>query len=156
VKEIPLTQGQVALIDDEDYELVSQYHWYAQKNAHNFYAKAHRPENHDSIISMHSLIMGAKPGQQVDHKNSNACDNRKENLRFCTGSQNKQNQKSYYGTSKYKGISWVKRVSKWEARILVNGKKLFLGLFSDEIEAAKAYNNAAQDYFGEFAKINIL
>jgi hypothetical protein len=103
--EILLTQGQVALIDDEDYNLVSNYNWYANKDGRTFYAATKiRQKGKRTTISMHRIIMGAKIGQQIDHTNGNGCDNRKENLRFCTNSQNQQNRHNQLrGTSNYKG-----------------------------------------------------
>jgi hypothetical protein len=109
---------------------------------------------------MHRLLVEVNLGQEVDHINGNGLDNRKENLRVCTKSQNLGNQKKtkLYGgvatSSKYKGVSWDKRVQKWVAKIGINGKRVYLGLFEDEEKAAEAYNKAALEYFGEFALLN--
>lgn len=105
---------------------------------------------------MHRFITNAPKELEVDHINGNRLDNRKENLRICTKSQNLRNQHKTCGSSKYKGVSWRVRANKWESRIYVDGKKLFLGLYSDEEDAAKAYDKAAIQHYKEFAKTNIL
>ncbi len=151
--EILLTQGKVALIDDEDYELVSQYKWYAH-NRHGYWYATHTDNKNKKVISMHRLIMGVPKEKLVDHQNRNTLDNRKENLRICTRSQNLMNQKRVNGTSKYKGVFWYKRHSKWNAYISFNKKRLHLGYFENEIDAAKAYDKKAKELFGEFALSN--
>lgn len=103
---------------------------------------------------MHNLVMGSKEGLIVDHVNGNGCDNRKENLRFCTESDNCKNRHNTWGKSIYKGVSWEKRYHTWISRIYVNHKSIYLGSFKDEIDAAKVYNKAAAEYFGEFARLN--
>lgn len=152
---IPLTQGKAALVDDEDYELVSQYKWCAVKDGNTYYAQSWLyVDGKKTTIRMHRIVVGAIKGQQVDHKNGNGLDNCKENLRLCTTTQNSMNQRSNGGTSIYKGVNWKKTENCWEAGIRVGGKRKFLGHFKEEIEAAKAYDSAALEYFGEFASIN--
>lgn len=150
--EIPLTQGQVALIDDEDWDLVSEFKWFAQKDKKTYYARrANRPK-----VLLHRFILQAKVGQKVDHIKGNWLDNRRENLRIATSSQNQWNQQAYSqrGSSKFKGVSLYRPYSKWLACIRVNNKRIHLGYFKDEKEAALAYNEAALEYFGEFARLN--
>lgn len=153
-----MTQNQVVLIDDEDFSNLSEYNWYVSydNNGHCEARTNFTIDKKQKHISMHRFITNAPQGLEVDHINGNGLDNRKENLRICTKSQNLRNQHKTCGTSKYKGVSWRVRANKWESRIYVNGKKLFLGLHSDEVAAAIAYDKAAMQYFGEFAKTNIL
>lgn len=160
MKEISLTQGKFAIIDDEDFELVSKYKWYAQLAANGFWyaVSSKHPQ-----IQMHRLILGLKPGdgEQVDHANRNSLDNQRCNIRLCTPSQNMANTKKYSGgradfwglNSKYKGVS-RNRPGKWHVQIQVNGKTIHLGSYSDEMVAAQVYDDAARDYFGEFARCN--
>jgi hypothetical protein len=155
MKEVILTQGQMALIDDEDYELVSQYKWYAHKYKHAFYAQTSAYKNgKQKTIKMHRLIMKAQSKQQVDHINHNGLDNRRANLRLCTNAENQHNQQKTRGTSKYKGVAWCNSRKKWETTIHVNGKNLHLGRFSLEEDAARAYDKAAKKHYGEFAGCN--
>jgi hypothetical protein len=105
---------------------------------------------------MHRLIMGAEPGQEIDHINGNGLDNRKENLRVATRKENQQNRHITWGNSTYKGVYWEKQKNKWRARIFVSGKCVHLGFFLTEKEAAVAYNQGAIKYFGSFACLNII
>jgi len=155
MKEIPLSQEKIAIVDVEDYEVVSQYHWYTRKTSHNFYAVTHiYQDGKRTTLAMHQLIMLSYFGQQVDHINGNGLDNRKKNLRVVTHQQNNFNRKYTFGTSKYKGVSWNKRDNCWQATIKFNNKAKMLGYFKEEVEAAKSYNSAAKKYFGEFAALN--
>jgi type V secretory pathway adhesin AidA len=147
----------LVVFDDEDYELISNYKWFPAKNYYTVYAIAHGPtiNGKRETIRMHRLILGATKDKLVDHKNRNGLDNRKENLRLCTATQNKYNQRAYTGSiSEYKGVTFDKETIKWRARISVENKRLHLGRFSSEKEAAEAYNKAAVEYFGEFALLN--
>lgn len=105
---------------------------------------------------MHRFVIGAKPEQHVDHINGDSLDNRKANLRFCTLSQNQQNQKPRKGcTSRYKGVNFNKCTGVWIARInFPKNERAFLGQFHDEEDAAIAYNVAAQILYGDFAWLN--
>jgi hypothetical protein len=108
-----------------------------------------------SIGMLHQVLMGF-PGCQVDHINHDTLDNRRSaNLRLATASQNQGNRKLQVGcASQYKGVCWHKNHNKWMSRITINKKVIYLGYFQDEIEAAKAYDEAAKIYFGEFALMN--
>ncbi len=159
--EIPLTQGKVAIVDDEDYAELSKYKWCAGCFCGKWYVlryskKGYKwPDNHGKMIFMHRQIMKAKKGQQIDHRNGNGLDNHKENIRFSTQQQNVFNQiPTGRGTSKYKGVSWAKTVRKWLAGIKYDGKSKGLGYYKKEKDAALAYDVAAKELFGEFARTN--
>ena len=152
VKQIELTQGKVALVDDDDFEELSRYSWCADKIGNNWYAKNRK---NNKIRYMHRLIMGAGLGQFIDHKNMNGLDNRRANLRFCTRSQNYFNTKKDNGcSSKYKGVYWHETNKKWVAYINGNRQIQYLGSFDDEIVAAKTFDKAAKTSRGEFARLN--
>ncbi len=146
MKEISLTQGKVALVGDEDYEELNASKWCAVKRKGGWYAMGR------TGILMHRVILEAPPGVQVDHRNHDGLDNRRKNIRLCTSSQNNANRIKKPGcSSTYKGCSWCKARRKWQAYIYVNYKRIFLGYFAKEIEAARAYGQAALEYFGDFA-----
>ncbi len=148
---IELTQGKHAIIDDEDFDLVNVYTWCALKKGGNWYVSSHK---HNKILYIHRLIMNPKKNEQVDHKNGDGLDNRKQNLRICNNQQNAFNAKGRQKTSKYKGVSWFKQTKRWRTVIMLNKKQIHIGYFEDEIEASKAYNKKAKELFGEFARIN--
>jgi len=156
MKKIPLTQGRFAIVDDDIFEGLSACKWHVKRGPNTFYAGCimnRRPDGATTL--MHRLIMNAQKGQQVDHIDGNGLNNIKSNLRFCTSTQNKQNGRSYKNsTSKYKGVSWHRSGQKWQARIRLNGKQVYIGVFNDEAEAARAYDCKAEKLFGEFARLN--
>ncbi len=161
MKKIKLTQGQYALVDDEDFERVSQFKWYADwaKNIKSFYARTSiKKENgKQADMKMHRFIMSCSRDKEIDHKNHNTLDNQKLNLRICTYRQNHMNRRSNRGTSsEYKGVCWHIPSKKWRARIMYNGEHISLGLYKNEIDAAIAYNRKAKKLFGEFAYLNKL
>ena len=160
MKQIPLTKGQFALVDNEDYDrLVAMGKWYAQKSGNTFYAKGYIfNENGDKVLTlMHRVVLSAKKGVQVDHINTDGLDNRKCNLRGCSHAENQRNRERYSNNkSGYKGVSWDKVNGKWRAQIKNKNKTEYIGIFENPIEAAKAYNNAALKYHGEFARVNDL
>lgn len=157
MKTIPLTQGKVALVDDADYAAVSQFKWCAMKIGRRFYAvrNVRRPDGKVANQYMHRFLM---PGAaEVDHINGDGLNNSRENnLRSVTTRQNRQafKRKAAGKTSKFRGVSWRKERGKWRAHIQVYGKFVHLGTFSNEIDAARAYDAAALKYFGEFAHLN--
>jgi len=155
-KIIPLTRGKYAIVDEEDYERVMQHIWYVSGRLENSYASTNI---NDKIISMHRFIMNVTdPKITVDHIFHNTLDNRKSQLRVCTQRQNTMNQRPQKGcSSKYKGVSWWERDKKWKACIRVNEdsrKTQHLGYFTDEEEAARAYDTKARELHGEFAYLN--
>lgn len=159
MKTIPLTQGYHALVDDADHESLSQFKWSASRSRRDlFYAKGQ--DRNQKRVYMHRVILGLQRGdkRQVDHIDNNGLNNQQENLRICTYSQNQANSRKLFKntSSQYKGVCWQKKDQKWCARIRVNRKRIYLGEFQLEAEAASAYNNAAIKYYGEFAKLNEL
>lgn len=154
---IPLTQGFVAIVDAADYEALAAFVWTASRNRSTIYAgrKARDDDGVRRTIKMHRVIMGPPPGLVVDHINGDGLDNRRANLRICTHSENQRNRRSANGSSsQYLGVSWIAQRSKWQARIRYGGKQHHLGLYPSEIDAAKAYDAAAQKHFGQFANPN--
>lgn len=157
---ILLTKGYVALIDLEDLERVSAYGWIAAVNrGGRVYAKAHpigEGKRARKKIYMHRLIVGAQPGQLVDHVSGMTLDNRRSNLRICTSSQNQMNRKatSRDRSSRYKGVGWDKKRQCFSAGIGIDGKCIYLGLYRTDEDAARAYDAGARKYFAEYAKLN--
>ncbi len=159
MKEIKLTQGKVALVDDADFEWLNQWKWYARKGVNTFYALRNSTDDKVRItVLMHRVITGTTDAKiPCDHGDMNGLNNQRYNIRVCTHGQNQKNRTSYAGSSsKYKGVSFHKPTRKWIAQISNNCKLLYLGLFDNEIDAAKAYNEAAIIYHGEFARLNRL
>lgn len=163
MKRIPLTQGQFAIVDDEHFDYLNQWNWHAQwnKNNQSFYAsrKSKTINGKRHTISMASEILGilgleCNDKHCPDHINHITLDNRSVNIRLCTASQNQHNRLKQVGSSKFKGVCWHKNERKWRARINYKGKRIHLGSFDNEIDAAESYNNAAIKYFGEFARLN--
>lgn len=159
MKQIPLTQSQYALVDDADYDWLSQWKWYALNMNGNFYAhrNSSKINSKSHLISMSRFILGLEKGdkRQGDHRNHNTLDNRRNNLRICTQQQNQRNRKTNSNTfSQYKGVSWNKHAKKWHAQITINGTRKHLGYFIEEKDAAEAYNIAALEKFGEFICLN--
>jgi hypothetical protein len=156
MKEIILTQGKRAFVDDEDFERLSQWKWCAVKERDTYYA-IHRKDGYN--IGMHRAILGFSrgDGKVIDHINGNGLDNRRENLRECLNRQNLYNRpKNKKSKSKFKGVTWHKATKKWRADIMANYKPISLGLYNSPQEAALAYNYAAVHYHGVFARLNII
>jgi hypothetical protein len=152
-RKIPLTQGQYAIVDPEDYEELARHKWYAVRKDGKFYAVRSRKNGN---LKMHRVIIGALEGEIVDHKNGNGLDNRKANVRFATAQQNGWNKRKQRSncSSKYKGVSWEKKRNQWRARITFKGRVVHLGRFDTEEDAARACDAKARELFGEFAWLN--
>lgn len=141
VVEIPLTKGQVALIDVADVAAVARWSWQAVFRGKSWYAR-----NRESRY-MHHVVLGQVPGREIDHVNGNGLDNRRCNLRHATRTQNRANQHHASGASGTKGVYWHKRDQVWQAALA--GKHL--GYFTNKADAINAYNAAAKAAYGEFA-----
>lgn len=145
---VATSKNRVTMTDVRDKELLEQRAWTLSDG----YAVA------AGAVKLHRLIIGASPGQIVDHINGDRLDNRRANLRFCTWGQNLQNKrKTGRGRaplSPYKGVTYFSAQNKWAARITSDRKRVFLGYFDNDEDAAKAYDLAAKDMFGEFARTN--
>lgn len=150
--EIELNNGMMAIVDAEDVPAISEFSWRVRENHGNLYARAN--SNNRSIL-MHRLILGAKPGQIVDHINRNGLDNRRENLRFATRRQNFANSQAR-GRHPWKGICFDKRCKSrpWQAVIKINGRNKTAGFYATAQEAARAYDRMAWAEYGEFAYLN--
>lgn len=160
MKELPLTRGKVALVDDADFDWLNQWKWYASEaKPGRFYAVRFiwlKERGAAKIVSMHRELLKVGPSIKVDHKNGNGLDNQRHNIRAATDSQNSANQFKKSGcTSKYKGVTWDRARRKWAVAIKQNGIKIHLGRFDDEKVAALTYDEAASKLFGEFAKLNL-
>jgi hypothetical protein len=156
-RRIWLGEGEFTILDQQDYYRLSKYKWYIKGNFGKFYAA--RNYKYDSrqtkTVSMHREIMNAPGGLLVDHRNRDGLDNRRENLRLATYSQNNCNKiKRKNTSSKFTGVCFNKQGKRWGVNISNKGKRIFLGYFDSEIDAAKAYDEAAKKYHGEFARLN--
>jgi hypothetical protein len=155
-RKVPLTQGKFAIVDIDDFYKVIIYKWHTRHSAQTFYATCTIGYGRNRInLHMHRLIMNAPDDMFVDHINGNGWDNRKANLRLATSAQNNYNRRlTSNRTSKYKGVDYRPAKKAYRARITVDKRKIFLGHFKSEIEAACEYDKAAKKYHGEFAALN--
>lgn len=165
-KVIPLTKGWVAFVDDGEYERLARFNWYTinpgrgATKATGYAARSVRINGKKKMLLMHREILGARRGEYVDHRfyrnAEKIVDNRRENLRLCTRSENNRNtsKRSHAKSSQMKGVRRL-RAGGWVARIVVDRKEIHLGCFPTELEAALAYDAAARHHFGEFARLNL-
>lgn len=154
---IDLGNGVYAMVDIDDFPRLSQWLWHVRKSGGKPYAKRSGNDNGRIYpIYMHRVIMNCPDNLTVDHINGDVLDNRKANLRICTGSENLRNTaKRAGGTSRYKGVCRIKdRPGFWQAHIVHEGKQYNLGTYETEHDAAYAYNNAARHLHGEFGRLN--
>lgn len=145
---LKLTKGRETCVDLADWSDVSKRRWCALEGRRTFYAVSGKPAQY-----LHSFLLG-RP--RVDHESGDGLDNRRLNLRPASVIENGQNRRkqSSKSTSLFKGVSWDKCKHKWQVRIYANKRSSFIGLFDDEVEAAKAYDKKAKELFGEFARPN--
>jgi hypothetical protein len=149
MKEIPLTQGLVAIVDDDDYEELMKYKWCARRGSSGFWVAIRNTsigEGRPRQIQMHRQILDAPKHMEVDHANGNTLDNRRRNIRLATRSQNLANRKTFSGSG-YKGVS---RYSNDNSRFIMQ----FAQVYNSAEEAARAYDRVARIVHGEFAKLN--
>jgi hypothetical protein len=153
VSYVPLTQGKYAIIDTADLDLVVGYKWHACRIGNTWYAR--NGGGYHPTKLMHRVIMGLSPGDPtVDHEDHNGLNNCRSNLREATHAQNMLNCASQGGTSRYKGVCWIKDKRRWRARVTLDGVHHYLGYYSDEVEAARAYDAGARELHGSFAWVN--
>ena len=154
MKEIPLTQGKITIVDDEDYERLAKHKWFADEDHGGRAWRAMRHER-NACIQMGREILGAPDGMYVDHINGDPLDNRRSNLRLCTPMENSRSRrKNLRSSSQYKGVHWNTERRRWIAQIKINYRKVKLGRYERELDAARAYDRAALEHFGAFAVIN--
>lgn len=163
MRRIPLTQGKFALVDDEDFERVSQFKWRAycspDKQKRWYAARTVRvpakPKDRYFVVLMHRFIL-PHDMPHTDHRDRDGLNNQKENLRPCTRIQNGRNRGIQKNKSGFKGVTFKKNhpSKPWCARVTLEGKRIHLGLFASAEDAAKAYDVAALCHYGEFARTN--
>ena len=147
MKKIALTQGKTALVDNEDYEWLSQWKWHAHKDGNTFYVHraGGRVNGSMTTIRMHAVILGKPPKDMItDHVDGNGLNNQRNNLRFVTTRGNAQNRSRVVKTSQYIGVFWRKDCKKWASKIYINGKNKHLGTFISEQIAYAAYCKAVE------------
>lgn len=148
MKLIPISQGKFAKVDDDDFEALSVNKWTC---SHGYAVR--KPKNKN--IYMHRVVMNVPDDMQIDHINRDPLDNRKSNLRICTGHENRCNigpRKD--NTSGFRGVSSHRSSGKFQSKITVNGEQIYIGTFDNPEDAARAYDVAATKYHGEFAYLN--
>lgn len=156
---INLGNGHSAIVDMEDLPRLSRSRWSYQNHGHTYYAASSKTYDGCKNVYMHREVKGTPPaGKEIDHINGNGLDNRKENLRFCSHRENCQasRKRQQNASSMYKGVTWRKDKKKWRARICrMDNTRKHLGYFESELDAAKAYDEAATELFGKFATLNL-
>lgn len=158
MKKIPLTQGKFALVDDSDYENLVKFDWQAIKSGYCYYAVRNgaRIKGKRTPVRMHMVIMETPKGMETDHIDGDGLNNQRKNLRVCTRSENQHNRTKYKNnTSGFKGVVLTKYKNSiyFRAQIVVDGKKVYLGSFSSDVDAYKAYCDACIRYHGEFSNL---
>ena len=155
MKQVPLTQGYIAIVDDEDFEKIKHHKWSITSNKEKTHVYA-RAKIAGKTIKLHRYILGlTDKSMVVDHIDHNGLNNTRSNLRVCTLKENQANQKpKKNAASKYRGLAWNKQRLKWQVSIKVNGVQKYLGIYKNEDEAARVYDKHAKIQYGEFAYLN--
>ena len=156
MKQIPLTQWKITIVDDEDFIELNKYKWWAIKQWNKFYAarKIVLDGGKRRLLSIHSFLMNTQKWLDTDHINGDGLDNKRSNLRVCTRGENQMNRwKQNNNTSWFKWVCWHKLANKWLAYISINWKRKHLWYFSDKLEAYEAYCEACIKYHWEFAHL---
>jgi hypothetical protein len=157
-RKIRLTEGKLTIVDPDDYYRLSDFDWLTCGRDDNLYAARviRSQTGRLKTILMHRELLNAPDNFLVDHRNTSSLDNRRSNLRLATPSQNscncRRDKSNTY--SRFRGVSFSKRKKKWFSTIRNQGRKLWLGYFDNDLDAAKAYDEAARKYHGDFARLN--
>ncbi len=157
MKQIKLTKGQFALVDDEDYVWLSRWRWHTRVAKHTNYAarSVSGVDGKQRDLKMHRAILKVEQGYDIDHKDRNGLNNQRNNLRQCTKSENCYNRSKHpSNTSGYRGVSWRAQRNRWKAQINVDGAQIHIGSYFCIIKAARAYDEAAKKHHREFAQLN--
>ena len=153
MRRLHIEHGLCAVVDDRDYEWLRHFRWHLSRSGQRHYAVA--GTDVASGMPMHRMILKPPDNLSIDHINGNGLDNRRANLRLATQQQNMWNRRGKRNTSsRFKGVSWKTDQQKWYAAIYVDKQDLHLGRFDDEMEAARAYDAAAHEHFGGYARLN--
>jgi hypothetical protein len=152
VREIALSRGMIALVDDEDHSRLAAHKWsyhplgYAVRQV----TEGGRPR----LLYMHREILQAPQSLEVDHRSGDGLDNQRENLRLARRAQNARNQRLRPHSSQFKGVSWARETGRWHAAIMVDYRRIYLGSYLTEEEAAVAYDLASRELHGEYGRRN--
>lgn len=164
MKQVPLSHGFVATVDDDDFDAVSVFRWrvatISRKDGTKFHYAIRTINRRDgaqrikTTQTMHQFLLPSN--LMIDHADGDGLNNQRNNIRLATNSLNQANRKHLplNGSSQYRGVTFHKNCNRWQASIKVNQKSIYLGVFINEIDAAHAYNEAALIHFGEFANLN--
>ena len=155
IKEIKLASGLISYVSEQDYELVSKFSWWHAKQKKTTYVRTRDIyKGEKRHFYMHQLILGTIGVKaEIDHKDNNGLNNTRDNIKVASHSDNLKNRRKHRGASKYTGVS-KHLYNRWIARININGKQKHIGLFDNEIDAAKAYNKAAIETGNPYYVIN--